>query len=84
MKAYTLGQLAWVRTIGCFAGDARSVMTELGVSVYNSMVLTGAEAFRRGDLVALYHDCCHDVDVTADLELYIDHCLKSYPPGWPQ
>jgi hypothetical protein len=80
MKAYTLAQLAWIKAVGCFWGDARKRMLELGISEYSAFVLTG-ESFRKGDLVQLYWDS--GAEHGADLELYLDDVLKSYPTGWP-
>lgn len=81
MKAYTLGQLAWVRIVGCFWKSAFEKMIELGISDDHAFALTTHTAFREGNLILLWHD--YGDLYGAALEQYIDHILEGYPAGWP-
>lgn len=81
MKAYTLGQLAWVKAVGCFWKDAREKMLSIGISEDAAFALTTHDSFRAGELIQVYWD--YGGNYGAALERYIDHILESYPAGWP-
>lgn len=81
MKTYTLGQLAWVSTVGCFYIDAYKNMLELGIDENIAFCLTSSDSFRCGDLIGFFRDYGEKYGFA--IEKYIDFVLASYPENWP-
>lgn len=77
---YSLGQLAWINTVGLFRDDMQRDMQAIGAPGATAKQLAAAAAEHR-TVVGLWK--AQGVHHGLVLENYLESCLKSYPPAWP-
>jgi len=80
-RRYSLGQLAWIHAVGLFRDDMQRDMQALGTPGTTATQLAAAAAEHR-TVVGLWK--AHGAHHGLVLENYLEACLKSYPPAWPQ